>query len=131
MEEEKPLLSIGPDGIKFNLNKDTSAKTNSTKTFMKGVEQNVNGGILEHRATEELTQIDNIMKASEGGKILNEADGGNLNQQNNQMIAEKEGTITNRINKKGKTAVWILLFTAIAGIVGFWNDIVSLIDRLS
>jgi hypothetical protein len=129
MEEEKPLLSIGPDGIKFNLNKGSSIKTNSTKTFMKGVDQKVNGGVLEHRATEELTQIGNIMKASDGGKILNEVDGGNLNQQNNQMIAEKKGTITNKVIKKGQTAVWILLLTAIAGIVGFWNDIVSLIDR--
>ena len=130
MEEEKPLLSIGPDGIKFNVDKDATVRTNSTKTFMKGVAQNVNGGVIEHRATEELTQIGNIMEASDGGKILNEVEGGKINQQNNQMVTKKEGTIINRVLNNKKPAVWILLLSTIPVILGFWNDISSLIDRI-
>jgi len=113
--------------IKFNVGKDSSIKINSDKTFMKDVEQNVNGGTIEHRATEELTQIGNTMQASDGGKILNEVDGGKLNQQDNQMTAERGGTIINKVIKNGKTMGWFLLFAAI---IGFWNDIQSLIKQL-
>ena len=122
-EEPKPLLSIGDDGIKMNLKKGDSIKINATKSFMKGVEQNVAGGNLEHRATEELTQINNKMEASDGGKILNEVEGGKLFQKDNTMRATKKGTIVNRVTGKVKIAVWILAVTAT---VGFLADVVSL-----
>ena len=45
-DKEKPLLSIGDDGIKINLKKGDSIKTNANEIFMRGVEQNVVGGTL-------------------------------------------------------------------------------------
>lgn len=119
MSEEKPLLSIGDDGIKINLKKGDSIKTNADKMFMQGVEQNVAGGTLEHRATEDLTQIGNKMEASDGGKILNEVQGGTLNQRDNQMKASKDGTIVNRVSKKIGIAGWIIA-------IGFLADMASL-----
>lgn len=122
-EETKPLLSIGDDGIKMNLKKGDSITINATKSFMKGVEQNVAGGNLEHRATEELTQIDNKMEASNGGKILNEVEGGKLFQKDNIMRVTEKGTIVNRVTGKVKVAVWILAVTATVGLLA---DVVSL-----
>lgn len=119
MNEEKPLLSIGDDGIKINLKKGDTIKTNADKTFMRGVEQNVEGGTLEHRATEDLTQISNKMEASDGGKILNEVEGGTLNQRDNQMKASKDGIIVNRVSKKIRIASWII-------VIGFLADMASL-----
>jgi len=105
--------------IRFNLKKGTSVKIKADKTFMRGVEQNVEGGTLEHRATENLTQIGNKMEASEGGKILNEVEGGTLYQQDNQMKADKDGTIVNRVSKKIRIAGWII-------VIGFLADMASL-----
>ena len=125
MSEEKPLLSIGNDGIKINLKKGDSLKTNADKTFMRGVEQNVQGGVIEHRATEDLTQIGNKMEASGGGQILNEVVGGSLNQRDNQMKASKGGVITNRISKKIGIAVWIVATTMT---IGFLADFFSFFE---
>lgn len=118
-DEKKPLLSIGDDGIKINLKKGDAIKTNADKTFMRGVEQNVEGGTLEHRATESLTQIENKMEASDGGRILNQVEGGTLYQRDNQMKAGKGGTIVNRVSKKVGIAGWIIVF-------GFLADMASL-----
>lgn len=119
MSEEKPLLSIGDDGIKINLKKGDSIKTNADSIFMRGVEQNVVGGTLEHRVAENLTQIGNKMEASEGGKILNEVEGGTLNQRDNQMKASKDGIILNRVSKKIEIVTWIV-------VIGFLADMTSL-----
>lgn len=118
-DKEKPLLSIGDDGIKINLKKGDSIKTNADEVFMRGVEQNVVGGTLEHRATENLTQIGNKMEAIDGGQILNEVEGGILNQQGNQMKASKDGIIVNRVSKKIRIVTWIV-------VVGFLADMTSL-----
>lgn len=122
-DETKPLLSIGNDGIKMNLKKGDSIKINATKSFMKGVEQNVDGGKIEHRATEELTQLNNKMETSEGGRILNEVEGGKLTQENNVMRVTDKGVIINRVRKETKTITWIFVVTAIVGILA---DIASL-----
>ena len=121
-EETKPLLLIGDDVIKMNLEKGDSIKINATKSFMRNVEQNVTGGNLENRATEELTQINNKMDASVGGIILN--DGEKLFQKDNTMRATKKGTIINRgVGGKIKFTACILAVTAT---VGFLADAVSL-----
>ena len=122
-DETKPLLSIGDDGIKMNLKKGDSIKINATKSFMKGVEQNVAGGNLEHRATEELTQINNKMEASNGGKILNEVEGGKLFQKDNTMRTTEKGTIVNRVTGKIKIAVWILVVTTVVGILADFTSL--------
>jgi len=119
MSEEKPLLSIGDDGIKINLKKGDSIKTNADKIFMRGVEQNVAGGTLEHRATKNLTQIANKMEASDGGQILNEVEGGTLSQRDNQMKASKDGVIINRVSKRIRIATGIV-------VIGFLADMASL-----
>ncbi len=119
MNEEKPLLSIGDDGIKINLKKGDTIKTNADKTFMRGVEQNVEGGRLEHHATEDLTQIGNKMEASDGGRILNEVEGGTLNQRDNQMKVSKDGIIVNKVSKKIRVTAWIVT-------IGFLADMASL-----
>ncbi|MCX6789343.1 MAG: hypothetical protein NTZ42_01910 [Candidatus Gribaldobacteria bacterium] len=129
MSEEKPLLSIGDDGIKINLKKGDSFKTNANKIFMQDVKQNVKGGTLDNHATEDLTQIGNMMEASDGGKILNEVVGGTLTQRDNQMKAGKDGLIINRVSKKIKTAIWIILISSLVGTIGFLADITSLYDR--
>jgi len=113
-DEEKPLLSIGDDGIKINLR-----KGDTLKTFMRSVEQTVVGGTLEHHATEDLTQIGNKMEASDGGKILNEVHGGTLNQRDNQMKAHKDGTVVNRVSKKVGIAGRVI-------VIGFLADMASL-----
>ena len=120
MNEEKPLLSIGDDGIKINLKKGDTLKTNADKTFMRGVDQNVQGGILEHRATEDLTQIGNKMEASDDGQILNEVVGGKLNQRDNQMKVSKGGTITNRVSKEIKIGAFVFV------VISFLADLASL-----
>ncbi len=119
MNEEKPLLSIGDDGIKINLKKGDAMKINADTIFMRGVEQNAHGGTLEHRATEDLTQIGNRMEATDGGKILNEVVGGTLNQRDNQMKAGKGGLIVNRVSKEIKIVGWIVA-------IGFLADLASL-----
>lgn len=118
-DKEKPLLSIGDDGIKINLKKGDSIKTNANEIFMRGVEQNVVGGTLEHRVTENLTQIGNKMEATDGGQILNEVEGGTLNQWGNQMKASRDGIIVNRVSKKIRVVTWII-------IVSFFADMASL-----
>lgn len=123
MNEEKPLLSIGNDGIEINLKKGNSIKTNASKTFMCNIKQNVDGGELEHRATEELTQIGNTMEASKGGKIINEVEGGKLNQINNRMKSDKKSVIVNRVSKKIGIAIWIVAATTV---IGFLADFASL-----
>ena len=124
MSEEKPLRSI-----RINLKKGTAIKINAGQIFERGVEQNVKGGTLEHRATEDLTQIGNTMEASDGGQILNEVKGGKLNQRDNEMKAGKGGVIINKGSSKAKTALLIILISIITGIVGFWSDITSLADH--
>lgn len=123
MNEEKPILSIRDNGIEINLKKGSSIKTNSSKTFMRGIKQYVDGGELEHRATEELTQIDNTMEATKGGKIINEVEGGKLNQRNNKMKADGKGVIVNRFSKKVGVALWIVATTTV---IGFLVDFTSL-----
>ncbi len=108
--EEKPLFSISDtDGIEINLKKGDSIETNSTKTFMQGVKQNVEGGSLEHHATEELTQIGNTMEATKGGKIINE--GGKITQIDNKMKADEEGVIINRTYKNIGITIGIIIIT--------------------
>lgn len=119
------------NSIKFNPRKGDSIKINATKSFMRGVEQDVAGGTIEHCATEELTQIDNTMEASDGGTILNEVEGGKLNQQGNQMKATKKGVITNKVSPKVRTAMWIVLIGGVVGAIGFLADSTSLFDRFS
>jgi len=128
MDNNKPLLSIGDDGIKINLGKGDLIETNASKIFMQGVEQNVKGGTLQHRALEELTQISNTMEASEGGQILNVVEDGQINQVDNKMTAVTDGIILNKVSKKAKAVLLIILVGAITGIVGFWSDILSLVD---
>ncbi|MFA6077325.1 MAG: hypothetical protein WC735_04615 [Candidatus Paceibacterota bacterium] len=119
-DEQKPLLYIGPDGIKMNVNKDSSIETNSTKTFMKNVEQNVNGGKIKHYATEELTQICNKMEAKADGQIINEVGEGSLKQIGNSMKAEEGGKIINRIIKKDLKLPLLILT------IGILADLTSL-----
>jgi|GEM_PF-4247006 len=119
MNKEKPLLSIGNNGIEINLKAGSSIKMNADKIFMKGVKQNIEGGILEQHATNSLTQIDNKMEAGNGGKILNEVTNGTLNQLGNQMNANSGSTIINKVSGKVKTALWVI-------VIGFLADIASL-----
>ncbi|MFA6397489.1 MAG: hypothetical protein WDK96_01415 [Candidatus Paceibacterota bacterium] len=71
MEEEKPIFSIGDKGIEMNPRKGDSIITNGDKIFMQNTKQNVDGGIIKHSATQNLTQIGNTMNAFNGGKIIN------------------------------------------------------------
>ena len=64
---------------------------------------------LEHRVTENLTQIGNKMEATDGGQILNEVEGGTLNQWGNQMKASRDGIIVNRVSKKIRVVTWIII----------------------
>ena len=98
MSDDKPIFSITDKDIEINLTKDTSFATNSDKTFMQGVKQNVQGGQLEHKAEKELIQVGNTMKETEGGKILNEVANGSLKQTDNLMEVDGESTIINKIN---------------------------------
>lgn len=117
--EEKPLFSISDtDGIEINLKKGDSIKTNSTQTFMQGVKQNVEGGLLEHHATEELTQVGNTMEATKGGKIINE--GGKVTQIDNKMRTNEKGIIVNKVYKKIGITIGIIT------ILGVLADITSL-----
>lgn len=108
------------DSIKFNLGKGDSLKINSTKTFMKGVEQNANGGKIEHHATEELTQIGNSMEAKNDGQIINEVEGGALNQIDNKMKVDDGGKIINKVSKKDIKLPIILI------LLGVFADMTSL-----
>ncbi len=96
--EEKPLLLIGDNGIEINLKEGDLINTNSSQTFMKGVKQNVDGGVLEHHALEELVQIGNTSEVANGGKITNEVGGGRLIQIDNKMKANRGGAILNRVS---------------------------------
>lgn len=134
MSDEKPLLSISDEGIEINLKKGNSIRTHATNTSMRGVKQNVDGGVLEHRATEKLIQIDNTMRATKGGKILNEVTEGELDQRGNRMEADEKGEITNRVASRiriKKLAVWVLLFSGVVTAVGLLSDSISLLDWFS
>ncbi|MEK7638077.1 MAG: hypothetical protein AAB375_01465 [Patescibacteria group bacterium] len=129
-DKTEPLLSIGDDGIRMNLKRGDSIKINATKCFMRDVEETVDGGNLEHRATEKLVQSNNIMKASEGGQILNEAENGGLIQEKNIMQATRGGVITNRARRKMRIislTIAIPLLADIASLLLFgehiWNKL--------
>jgi|GEM_PF-2316428 len=87
------------DGIYFNLKQGDAVEINGEKIIMRGVEQNVDGGKLTHRATMELTQIANTMIASDGGKILNEVSSGKLVQTGNQIRATSTGEILTKLDQ--------------------------------
>ena len=97
MNDQKPLLSIGDNGIEFNLKEGDSIKTNADSISIGGTRQNVAGGHLEHSATKELIQTGNTMKVTGKGKIINEVIGGNLKQTDNTIEVDDEGTIVNKI----------------------------------
>jgi hypothetical protein len=117
--EEKPLFSISDtDGIEINLKKGDSIRIHSSQTFMQGVKQNVQGGLLEHHANEELTQVGNVMEATKGGKIVNQ--GGKVTQINNKMRAGEKGVIINRTYKNIGIAIGVIT------ILGVLADLSSL-----
>lgn len=97
MDEEKPLMSIGDNGIEVNLKSGNSLKTDAEKIFMQGIKQNVAGGQLEHKAEKQLIQTGNTMKVSDGGKIINEVANGILTQTDNTMEVDEKSTIINKI----------------------------------
>ncbi len=108
------------NSIKINSNKGTSIKINSTKTFMKNVEQNVNGGKVKYCATEELIQVGNKMDVKSDGQIINEVKDGKLRQINNDMKAETGGKIINRVIKKDLKLPLIIV------ILSIFTDLTSL-----
>ncbi len=108
------------NSIKFNLKEGDSIEINSTETFMRGIEQNINGGKIGTYATEKLTQINNKMEAKSGGQIINEVVHGELKQINNDMKSESEGKIINRVAKENFKKLSIIFA------VGIFADLTSL-----
>lgn len=97
MDDQKPLLSIGDDGIEINLKEGDSIETHAESVSVQGAKQDVAGGRLEIEATKELTQTGNTMKVTGKGKIINEVTSGSLKQTDNTMEVDEEGTIINKI----------------------------------
>lgn len=116
--------------IKLRAGSGDSIKINATKIKMQGVEEVADGGDIEHHATQQLTQVNNTMEASDSGQILNEVKGGNINQVSNKMKATKGGSIINTIPKNTETiALLVLLASATATVIGLWSDITSLFEQ--
>lgn len=99
MSDEKPLLSIGDDGIKINLVEGQLIETNGDKTFMRGVEYNIYGGKIEHHTEKELIQTGNTIRLTKGGKMLNEVKDGKLTQTDNIIeMADENSTLINKLS---------------------------------
>ena len=105
MSDQKPLLSIGDNGIEINLRKGDSIKTNGDKTLIQGVKQNIEGGKLEHHAEKELIQSSNQIKVTNGGKIINEVQNGILKQTDNFIEVDGESEIINKISPDLGTSI--------------------------
>ncbi|MFA6273646.1 MAG: hypothetical protein WC662_00615 [Candidatus Paceibacterota bacterium] len=88
-EKEKPIFSIGDNGIEMNPKKGDSIITNADKIFMQNVKQNVDGGTIEHNATQNLTQIGNTMNAFNGGKIINKVESKEDSLKKNNSVVTK------------------------------------------
>ena len=121
----EPIFSVSDtEGIRINVRPGDRVEMNGDHIRMTGVSQHVAGGTIQHRASAELIQKNNVMMAESGGLIVNEVSSkGVLRQEGNHMVARESGSIINRTAKKiGMPGV--IGITAMA--VGFTADMITL-----
>lgn len=84
--------------IKINLKNGDLIEINADRVLVREVNQNITGGQLKYHTTEELLQLGNKIKVTEGGKIVNNVISGKLTQTDNIMEIDEESVISNKIH---------------------------------
>jgi len=124
MSENEPILSITNDEvrtkIKINTPPGSSLITNSSKAYMKNVEQESSGGDISHNSAD-LTQIGGSQVAKNNGKITNRVENGKLYQKDIAQFAEDGGEILNEVKKKLKIPIILVIVAVGADIITWYS----------